>query len=328
MKWLLASLGVVCFAVRGAAGEAVLEAKGYVVAAHTVQVSPTVAGVLVWVDPRLEEGQAFQQGDVLAKIDDKEYRIDADRAMHVLRAAEARLAAASDGPEEIKQAEDELDDAKANYDEREKTAQRYAALKDRAAVSEQDYDAAVSAAAAAKRTVGRCESALERVKKSQRWRQDAAEAEVGTARADLEKAKWRLDACEIRASISGTILIKAAEKGDHVNPLAFSTASSLCNMADLSDLEVELKIQETDISRISKGQTCAIMPEAYERDASFLKLHPNGYDGKVSRILPVADRSQGAIPVRVRVNLPPEEAGVYLRVDMSAVVSFQAVKKP
>jgi hypothetical protein len=41
--------------------------------------------------------------------------------------------------------------------------------------------------------------------------------------------------------------------------------------------------------------------------------------------MPTADRAKGAIPVRVRIrkkDIPPEEAGVYLRPDMSALVSF------
>ncbi len=287
MKWLLASLCVVGLAVRGAADDAVLEAKGYVVAAHPVQVSPTVAGVLVWVDPRFEEGQAFKEGDVLARIDDREYRCDVERAESALHAAEARLAALqSAGPEEVKQAEAELDEARANYEEIQKTADRVAALKERVAVSQQDYDAALAAAAGAKRKVSRCESALERAKKGPRLAQDAAEAEAQVARADLEKAKLRLAACEVRAPIAGVILAKHADRGDYVNPLALN-ANGLCEMADLSDLEVEVKFQERDILRVSKDQPCTALPEAYQNDRDFLKAHPHGYDGKgVARIVP------------------------------------------
>ena len=41
-------------------GEVVLEAKGYIIPVHQIQVSPKVSGMLTWVDPRLEEGAVLQ----------------------------------------------------------------------------------------------------------------------------------------------------------------------------------------------------------------------------------------------------------------------------
>ncbi len=152
----------------------------------------------------------------------------------------------------------------------------------------------------------------------------AAKADEETSDADLEKAKWNLDNCIIKAPVTGTILTKNAEKGNIVNPLAFSNgiSASLCNMADLSDLEVDLKIQERDIPKVKNGQVCVAMPEAYQNDPEFLKAHPKGYVGKVSRLMPTADRSQGAIPVRVKLDVPKGEEGVYLKPDMGIIVQF------
>jgi multidrug resistance efflux pump len=327
MKWLLAPLCIACFALRGAADESVLEVKGYVVAAHPVQVSPAVAGVLTWVDPRFEEGEAFKEGDVLAKIDDKEHQCDRDRAEHACRAARARYKAMqSDGPEEIKQAEAALDEAKASHDQLAKVAQRFAQLRQTGSASAEEADAASAAAEGAARKTTQAEIALERVKKSQATRLEAAEADIGTAEADLEKAQLRLTACEIRAPISGAILKKNAEKGDLIDPSAFNVAASLCEMADLADLEIDVHIPERDIDRVSKGQACTIAAEAYM--AHLPKSRPASYEAKVSRILPVADRAQGAIPVRIRVEVPAREAGVYLRPDMGVIVSFQKAMKP
>jgi HlyD family secretion protein len=38
--------------------------------------------------------------------------------------------------------------------------------------------------------------------------------------------------------------------------------------------------------------------------------------------MPIADRAKGAVPVRVKLSVPPEEEGMYLKPEMSAVVSF------
>jgi multidrug resistance efflux pump len=129
----------------------------------------------------------------------------------------------------------------------------------------------------------------------------------------LAKAEWRLGNCIIRAPISGTILKKNAEEGNIVNPIAFNGSFSLCDMADLSDLEVDLTIQERDISKVFKGQKCKVRAEAFPDRV---------YDGYVSRLMPIADRAKGAIPVRVKVTVPAEEEGVYLKPEMGALVSF------
>ena len=88
---------------------------------------------------------------------------------------------------------------------------------------------------------------------------------------------------------------------------------SLCDLANISDLEVELTIQERDISKVSVGQRCKVRTEAYPDRV---------YQGVVSRLMPVADRSKAAIPVRVKVDVPKAEEGVYLKPDMIAIVSI------
>src|ERR671936_354652 len=78
------------------------------------------------------------------------------------------------------------------------------------------------------------------------------------------RLKLRLEATKIRAPVTGTILTKKAEKGNIVNPSAFSSgiSASLCEMADLTHLEVDLSVQERDIASVKVGQQCWILPEA------------------------------------------------------------------
>ena len=146
---------------------------------------------------------------------------------------------------------------------------------------------------------------------------DAARADVQNAESNVEKAKWKLDNCKIRSPITGTILKKNAEEGNLVNAIAFSGSVSLCELADLSDLEVDLTVQERDIARVFKGQKCKVRAEAYPDRV---------YDGVVSRLMPIADRSKGAIPVRVKLTVPREEEGVYLKPEMGAIVTFYGTR--
>lgn len=84
-------------------------------------------------------------------------------------------------------------------------------------------------------------------------------------------------------------------------------------------LEVELKIQERDVSKIFKGQKCKVRAEAWPDRV---------YEGYVSRLMPIADRGQGAVPVRVKITVPTEEEGVYLKPEMGAVVTFLKGSEP
>jgi multidrug resistance efflux pump len=193
-------------------------------------------------------------------------------------------------------------------------------------VAQREYEQAQYSYTSSAARIKRLEASLELLREGRLGRREnAAKFEVAQAQALFDKAKWRHDNCEIRAPVDGIILSKKAEEGNIVNPSAFSSgiSASLCDMADLTKLEVDLSIQERDIAQIKQGMPCLVMPEAYQADKAFLKKHPKGYEAFVSRLMPTADRAKGAIPVRVQIaNISKEEAGVYLRPEMSALVSF------
>jgi multidrug resistance efflux pump len=74
------------------AGQVVLEAKGYLVAARQVSVSPKVAGQVV--ESRIEEGKRVKAGEVLARLDPAEHEAGLRLARAKLRLAEAQLRSA------------------------------------------------------------------------------------------------------------------------------------------------------------------------------------------------------------------------------------------
>src|SRR5262249_28601082 len=166
--------------------------------------------------------------------------------------------------------------------------------------------------------------------------------------ADLDDAEKQLFNCDIRAPVTGTVLTKKAEFGNYVNPVGFNVSASLCEMADLRAVEIELDVQERDLplvvpprkvklssgtrlvvgavgglDLVTPGQKVTVMPEAFQRDAVFTGKYPHGYLAEVSRLMPTANRAKGAVPVRVKVTVPEAEAGLYLKPDMGALVSFR-----
>jgi multidrug efflux pump subunit AcrA (membrane-fusion protein) len=215
----------------------VYESKGYIVPVGQVSVSPKVGGQVI--EMTIEEGKFVNKGEILARLENGEYKAE-------LNIAKARL-----------------------------------------------------------------ELARARAEKSKGETVAIARAEVAVAAAAVEKAFWRFDATVIRAPISGTILTKRAEVGSVLNPAAFNVSASICEMADLRELEVDVSVPERDIGKIAKGQSCSIRPEAFPATQ---------YKGKVSRLMPVADRARGALAVRVRVAVP--NGDTRLRPEMAALVTF------
>jgi len=303
---------------RKAAGAIALDSKGYIIARHQILVSPKVSGMIV--KSSILEGIRVKKGDVLAELENTDYKADCDRAKAFLEAARQKLAELERGfrPEEIAQAKAELSESEAQLVQWESSWKRASALIKTSDISDTDFEEAESRYRAMQRRVERLRFALKLIEDGPRIeRKLASQAELRQAEAELAKAQWRLDNCTIRAPISGTILKKNAEEGNVVNPIAFNGSFSLCDLADLADLEVDMSIQERDIARVFQGQKCKIRAEAFPDRV---------YEGEVSRIMPIADRAKGAVSVRVKVIVPAEEEGVYLKPEMGAIVSFLGEK--
>jgi HlyD family secretion protein len=300
-------------------GDVVLESKGYIIPAHQIQVSPKVGGMVTELN--FEEGKQVKEGDVLARIETVNYEADRDHAQAAVRVAQSQIEQAEASTQQseasMHRAEADMDQAKAKLTQAERDWDRARRLGPSGAMATSDFDNYKAAYYSGLAAVRSAEAAIAQSKWAKAQSQTAkvqAERNEVLAKADLNKAQWNLDNCTVRAPISGTILTKKAEKGNIVNPVAFNVSANLCDMADLSDLEVDLSIQERDVAQVLKGQKCRIVSEA------FPKHKP--YEGYVSRLMPTADRAKGAIPVRVKVSVPKEEEGVFLKPDMSVIVSF------
>jgi hypothetical protein len=331
-------------------GAVALEQKGYVVPAHQIQVSPKITGIIVWLagdelpggalgvaafpafklEKKFQEGQRFNKDDLLAVLEDVDYRADRDHATAALEGSRRRDEELNKRlPLEVIQAEAKLAESRALETQRLNELARAEESYRKNALSRDEYDRAKYTYEAQIKTSETLEVDLRTRKVTVKVRLDASAADARQAEHDLVKAQWRLDNCMIRAPVTGTILSKKAEKGNLVIPSAFSSqgglSASLCDMADLSDLEVEVAVQERDRASVLPGQPCIVMPEAWQRDPEFRKRHPNGYKGYVSRLLPIADRAKGAVTAKVKLNdgeVPREEEGVFLVPEMGVIVSF------
>ena len=298
-----------------AAGASILSATGYVVAHHKIAVGAKVMGRVAWIG--VEKGDLVQEGQVLVRLEDIEFRAQVNQARANLASAQARLDQLRTGsrPQEklrdkaaVIQAEARFRAAQEEYQRSERLFHSGVSSKselDRA-IAERDTAAALLEAAKQSSTMTDIGPRPEEIR--------AAEAEVQQMKAALDYAQTQLAATEIKAPVSGTVLERIVERGEMVSPSAFGGSgarTSVVDLADLTDLQVELDISQTDFARLKMDQKAEIIPEAY----------PNlKYTGYIAEIAPEANRAKSTIQVKVKVENPDQQ----LRPEMNARVNFLA----
>ena len=156
---------------------------------------------------------------------------------------------------------------------------------------------------------------------------DAAESKVRLAQAALAQANADLnynqslyDFTLIRAPFSGVVVKKMAEVGESVAPIPpgvnLSTSSgAIVAMADMDSLEVEVDVNEANVSKLTPHQPAEIVVQAFG---------DRRFRGQLRQIIPTADRTKATVTVKVAFldrdkNLKPE---------MSANVTFLEKTKP
>ncbi len=297
-------------AVESIAGDdKALDCQGYILPLQRTIVSPKVSGMVVKL--HIGEGCRVKKGDVLAELEDVDYKAEVHCAESAVETARQQLSEAqSSQPKEIGQAEAELERAKLEVTQLKSDYERSHELYCKhSAMSKMEFEASGTKFQEAAQHVRSLEFALALMRISLVQKLAAAQSRLEEAEADQAKARRRLENCMVRAPCDGTILTKNAEEGNLVNP----QTSTLCELANLSQLEVELAIQERDIGKLAPGQHCKIHTEAFPDRI---------YDGVISRFMPVANRQQSTIPIRIKITVPQGEEGVYLKPEMAAIVSL------
>ncbi len=266
----------------------ILDTTGYVIACRLVKVSPRIPGTIVQLN--VEEGRHVAEGDVLARLDDGQYLADLNQAKAGLALVQARLDELRKGSreEDIHQARAALEQAKRRHELTVKDFARAELLKD--TISEAEYDRIQSNRLEAEANVEQLTHALRLVERGPRKEQiTASAAEVEQAKAALAKARFFYDGTKIVAPVSGTVLKRSVELGEMVRPESLTT--SLFTIADLSELEAEIDIQERDVAEVRIGQPCLISTEAYP---------DRQYRGRLEWLSPIFNRQRGICRAKIK----------------------------
>jgi RND family efflux transporter MFP subunit len=206
-----------------------ITANGYVVARTKASVSSKVSGRLAYLG--VEEGSVVSRGEILASLENNDYKaVVSQTEAEVLRAEAVQV------------------EAEAQRDQLARDLRRGTELLSDSLISEREVEDLAARLEAAEARVG-----------AQVAQVESAKAAVGVARANLENTY-------IRAPFNGTVLRKDAEVGEVVAPVATGgglTRGAVVTMADLETLEVEVDVNEAYIAQIESEQPTEITLDAY-----------------------------------------------------------------
>jgi len=215
--------------VTPAQGAQLLVATGYVVPQRKANISPRIGGRVAKLF--VEDGSVVKAGQVIAILEDADYRAQVLQAQADARSAEARE----------KRAEVDLLDAQRQFD-REQIVQQKGVSTPAA------LDVASARLNGSKAALG------------------AAHADVAAARARVEVARVNLDNCYVRAPFAGRITQKLADIGEIV--FGFTSAGvggngGIASLADFSTLQVEADVSESQVAKLKLGTPSEIVLDAF-----------------------------------------------------------------
>lgn len=304
MKW---GLGIVAVAAVGAAlaakargGEKATEvrmetvqkrdlvasvtASGQVQPVTKVDVAADISGRIVRL--AVKEGEIVKKGQFLLEIDPAQYQAAVQRAEAAVASAKASAA----------QAKANLIQAQRNYDRSMEIRKTNAAL-----ISEESLEQL--------KTAVEVNTAL----------LESANQNADQSAASLREARSNLARTTILAPMSGKITRLAVEQGETAVPGTFNKdAATLLTIADLSVFETKVKVDETDVARISLGDSAVIQIDAFP-DTTFVGKVVEISNSSVKAAASTGSTEQ-AIDYEVKIQLmnPPAET----RPDFSATAKI------
>jgi membrane fusion protein, multidrug efflux system len=277
----------------------------------------------------VEDNTKVRAGDVVARIDDGDYRLAADAARDKIATQEAtieRFDRQIDAQRaNIEQVRAQLFSAQAGHKRMQSELERQQALAGKEFATRQTLEQSTAnrdqADASVRSAQAGLESAIANLDVLQAQKKEAARSldELKTA---LAKAERDLSFAEIRAPVDGVVANRAAQVGDFVQ-----TGQRIAALVPLSNVFIDANFKETQLARVRPGQPVSITIDALPDErfsgvvtsvspasgAVFSLLPPDNATGNFTKIVQ-------RLAVRIQVPADVAERGA-LRPGMSVVAA-------
>lgn len=277
---------------------AVLQATGYVTARRQATVSAQLTGTLTEV--LIEEGDRVKKDQILARLDDSEYKAALDTAVAQAKAAHALV-----------------EQFQAQLAQNLRDATRNDTLATQGLVSKQVAEQARTLASSTRAQLV-----------SQQKQAVAADAEV-------VEAQVNFDYCVVRAPFDGVITTKDAQVGEIISPFSTGgfTRTGVGTIVDMDSLEVDVDVNEAYIGRVTPKMPAEAVLDAYPDwriPAHVIAIVPAADRGKATVKVRVAmeQKDSRVVPdMGVRVSFLEAKPAVAAQAQKGVLVPAKAIVK-
>lgn len=279
---------------------------------NVTSLAPKVGGYVTAVE--IDDNQAVRAGDVLFRIDDRDYRARFAQAVANVETAKARLTNVDAEIQLqyalIRQAEAQERSAMAELDLAIKAADRRHELIRSSAVSQAQVDESDATRARAQANMSAASATVEAQKQrvdvlaAQR---DAAVAGIAQAKAARDLAQIDLDNTVVRAPVDGVIGNRQVRVGRLVAP-----GASLLDIVPVKDVWVVANLKETQVEHIRPGQRVRIIIDGYPDEK---------FEGVVDSLAPGSGSAFSLLP-------SDNATGNFVRVVQRVPVKIRFVSNP
>lgn len=298
---------------------------------------------------KVKVGDNVKTGDILAILDSAGLEKDIEQSTATADATDANnkvtLEAAQKAYDDelkiynnnlntdVKNAEEVLNLAKINLDDKKKTYEKNKSLYDAQAITESDFNKVKIDYDTANSDYEKAKVSLENVKIKADQALSKAKNEYDTAqnnynnksqRIAIEKQKQQLENCTIKATVDGTVTSVNATVGNSGNGILFE-------LENLDNIEITVPIKEVDIANIKVGQRAEIKTDSTGNDViegEVVSVSPSAKKDIISQSKDASQSQQGTssdagFEAKVKVN----NANQNMKVGMSARVNIITSEK-
>lgn len=260
----------------------IVTASGEIRAKQFVDLQPEISGIIKELYVR--EGDSVKKGEVLLRIDP--IQTDAEtsiaRAQYEVAVVEDRAQTFEIANAEVnimrdetslKSARAELVQAEFNFARAESSFRRQQQLHEDGLISSEDYEASQNELRSAKSrlevqtaSVALIEDQIEIARNNLAQMKNAAKASrarMESAAASLTKARDQSSKSKIESPLDGVITHLNKEQGERAVPGMMSNPeATIMTIADLSVIQAELKVDETDVVNVTLGDVAQVQIDA------------------------------------------------------------------
>lgn len=262
----------------------------------------------------VETGDYVKAGQLLASLDPADLEAQVAQARASLESAQAKLQLLKSEPlnTDVIQAETNVAQAQITYQSSEESLKRNQALFDSGSLTQADLNSSISSRDTAAVKLRQVQAALEALKSGSRPEDiTAAQAQVDSARAQLQIAQNNLESAQLQAPWDGVISAIQSEVGHRISSGSSDSSSTGYITLVSSELRLRAQVNEADIGKIKIGQGANFTVNAFPEKT---------FEGQVTWIAPQAATVSNVQLYDTLVSV--EDPEHLLKVGMSASINI------